>query len=162
MYEILEVTAPEEINEVRSLFLEYANWLDFSLCFQGFDKELAELPGKYSPPHGRLYLAISEGRYAGCIGLRRFDDGICEMKRLYVRPEFRGLSIGNGLIQKIIADAKVIGYEKMRLDTIKERMGKAVEIYREFGFVEIDAYYDNPNPHTLYMELDLKQTNGIV
>ena len=155
MYEIIEAKSNSEIDEVRSLFLEYANWLDFSLCFQGFDKELAELPGKYAPPGGRLYLAVSDGKYAGCIGLRKFDDGICEMKRLYVRPEFRGLSIGNGLIRKIIADAKVIGYEKMRLDTIKERMGKAVELYEGHGFVKIEAYYENPNPHTLYMELDL-------
>ncbi len=156
MYEIIEATSENEIEEVRTLFLEYANWLDFSLCFQGFDEELAELPGKYSPPDGRLYLAVSGGKYAGCIGLRRFKDGVCEMKRLYVRPEFRGLGIGNALIEKIIADAKAIGYEKMRLETIKERMGKAVEIYEERGFVKIEAYYDNPNPHTLYMELDLK------
>jgi carbonic anhydrase len=90
LYEIIEAKSKKEIDEIRSLFLEYANWLDFSLCFQGFDKELADLPGKYSPPYGRLYLAVSSGKYAGCIGLRKFEDGVCEMKRLYVRPEFRG------------------------------------------------------------------------
>lgn len=155
MYEIIEAKSAKEIEEVRKLFLEYAAWLDFSLCFQGFDKELAGLPEKYSPPDGRLYLAISGGKYAGCIGLRKFGEGICEMKRLYVRPEFRGLGIGNALIEKIITDSKAIGYKKMRLDTIKEKMGKAVEIYMKNGFVEIEAYYENPYPHTLYMELDL-------
>jgi ribosomal protein S18 acetylase RimI-like enzyme len=155
LYEIIEARSKQEIDEIRSLFLEYANWLDFSLCFQGFDKELAELPGKYSPPDGRLYLAVSSGKYAGCIGMRKLEGSICEMKRLYVRPEFRGLGIGKLLIEKIIKDAKNTGYDKMRLDTIKEKMFNAVKLYEEQGFVEIDAYNDNPTPHTLYMELDL-------
>lgn len=155
MYEIKEVKTQKDIKAIQSLFLEYASWLDFPLCFQGFDKELATLPGKYSVPEGRLYLVTADGKDAGCIGLRKFSDGVCEMKRLYVRPDYRGTGIGKALVERIIEDAKAIGYQKMRLDTIKEKMGKAVEIYKEHGFIEIDAYYENPNPHTLYMELDL-------
>ncbi len=155
MYEIIDVTSEEHIKAVKELFLEYAKWLDFPLCFQGFDEELAGLPGKYTPPEGRLYLVLDDGNYAGCIGLRKFEEGICEMKRLYVRPEFRGTGIGDALIQKVILEAKEIGYVTMRLDTIKERMQKAVSLYEKHGFIEIEAYYDNPNPHTLYMELKL-------
>lgn len=155
MYEIIKATSEEHINAVRELFLEYAKWLDFPLCFQGFDEELAGLPGKYAPPDGRLYLVLEDGKYGGCIGLRKFDEGICEMKRLYVRPEFRGKRIGDALIEKVILEAKKICYKKMRLDTIKERMQQAVSLYEKHGFVEIEAYYENPNPHTLYMELKL-------
>lgn len=156
MYEIKAVTSKEDIKAIQGLFLEYAAWLDFPLCFQGFDKELAALPGKYSPPEGRLYTVLSsDGENSGCIGLRKFADGVCEMKRLYVKPAARGKGIGKALVERVIKDAKEIGYSRMRLDTIEEKMGKAVDIYKECGFVEIEAYYDNPNPHTLYMELDL-------
>jgi len=145
----------KDIQIIKELFLEYAKWLDFPLCFQGFDEELATLPGKYSKPEGRLYIAYWDNKTAGCIGLRKISDGICEMKRLYLRPEFRGKKIGNRLVEKIIEDAKIEGYLFMRLDTINERMGNAVEIYKNYGFKEIEAYYENPEPHTLYMELDL-------
>lgn len=156
MYEIKEVTSKDDIKSIQTLFLEYAEWLSLPLCFQRFDKELATLPGKYSPPEGRLYLVTVDGENAGCIGLRKFSDGICEMKRLYVRTESRGNGIGKALVERIIEDAKSIGYDKMRLDTIRERMGSAIKIYYDNGFKEIEAYYDNPTPHTLYMELDLK------
>lgn len=155
MYEIVEASSEDHIKAVKNLFLEYARWLDFPLCFQGFDEELSGLPGKYTPPEGRLYLVLDEGKYTGCIGLRRFEGKICEMKRLYVKPAYRGKGIGNALIQKITNEAKAIGYRTMRLDTIRERMRNAVTLYEKHGFLEIDAYYDNPNPHTLYMELKL-------
>lgn len=155
MLTLKESESAKEIEIIKELFLEYANWLDFPLCFQGFDEELAALPGKYSKPDGRLYIAYWDNKPAGCIGLRKLSDGICEMKRLYVRPEFRGKNIGKRLVERIIEDAQIEGYLFMRLDTIKEKMGNAVEIYENYGFKEIEAYYANPDPHTLYMELDL-------
>jgi GNAT superfamily N-acetyltransferase len=155
MYEIIAVNNDELIAETKLLFREYEKWLNVSLCFQGFEEEVATLPGKYTPPDGRLYIVKSNETYLGCIGLRKIEEGICEMKRLYLKSEVRGKGIGNALIAKIIQDAKIIGYKKMRLDTIKEKMPKAVEIYTKYGFVEIKPYYHNPNPHTLFMELDL-------
>lgn len=155
MLELKIAQSKDEIKLIKELFLEYATWLDFPLCFQGFDEELATLPGKYSLPNGRLYIAYWNNEPAGCIGLRKLNDGICEMKRLYVRPAFRGNNIGKKLVEKIIEDAKSGNYSLMRLDTIKDRMGNAVEIYENFGFIEIEAYYNNPDPNTLYMELDL-------
>lgn len=155
MYEIIEVNNDELIAETKLLFLEYEKWLNVSLCFQGFEDEVQTLPGKYAPPDGRLYLVKSEESYCGCIALRKLEDSICEMKRLYLIEKTRGKGIGNTLVAKIVQDAKTIGYKKMRLDTIKEKMPKAVEIYTKHGFVEIKPYYHNPNPHTLFMELDL-------
>lgn len=155
MLTLKESESAKEIEIIKELFLEYANWLDFPLCFQGFDEELAALPGRYSKPDGRLYIAYWDNKPAGCIGLRKLSDGICEMKRLYVRPEFRGKNIGKRLVERIIEDAQIEGYLFMRLDTIKEKMGNAVEIYENYGFKEIEAYYANPDPHTLYMEIDL-------
>lgn len=154
-YEIIEAKSGNEISAVRDLFIEYAEWLDVSLCFQNFDEELATLPGRYAPPEGRLYLVKSNGKYTGCAGLRKIDDGICEMKRLYLKPEMRGSGIGKKLVQLLIDEARDIGYKSMRLDTIKEKMPNAVDIYEKFGFKKIDKYYDNPNPHTLFMELVL-------
>ncbi len=154
-YEILEVNTPELINETKILFRTYEKWLNVSLCFQGFEEEVNSLPGKYATPDGRLYLVKYKDTYCGCIALRKIEDGICEMKRLYLKEEFRAKGIGKILVTKIIQDAKDIGYKTMRLDTIKEKMPKAVEIYTKHGFVETDPYYHNPNPHTLFMELDL-------
>lgn len=154
-YEILEVNTPELINEITHLFRDYEKWLNVSLCFQGFEEEVNTLPGKYAPPDGRLYIVKYNDRFSGCIALRKIEDGICEMKRLYLKEELRGKGIGNLLVTRIIQDAKDIGYKTMRLDTIKEKMPKAVEIYTKHGFVETDPYYHNPNPHTLFMELDL-------
>lgn len=154
-YEILAVNTPELINETKTLFRAYEKWLNVSLCFQGFEEEVKSLPGKYAPPDGRLYIVKYAGKYSGCIALRKIEDGICEMKRLFLMEELRGKGIGNTLVAKIISDAKSTGYKTMRLDTIKEKMPKAVEIYIKHGFVETDPYYHNPNPHTLFMELDL-------
>ena len=153
----LEIKYPEsldEIGEARMLFEEYATSLNFSLCFQGFDQELANLPGEYAKPEGRLLLARHDGKLAGCIALRKIDDSVCEMKRLFVRPEFRGQGIGRALAEKVIADARTIGYSSMRLDTLAS-MREAITLYRSLGFTPIEAYRFNPLPHTVFMELTL-------
>jgi ribosomal protein S18 acetylase RimI-like enzyme len=154
---IIQVQTPAEIIAARELFLEYAKSLNFSLCFQSFDQELASLPGDYAPPTGRLLLAEFYGRRAGCVALHRLEDGICEMKRLYVRPEFRGQKIGRRLAEAVIAEARTMGYQRMRLDTVAPVMREAVQLYRELGFYEIPAYRANPMAGTLYMELTLAQ-----
>jgi putative acetyltransferase len=140
---------------VRELFLEYANSLGFSLCFQGFDQELAGLPGKYAPPQGRLLLAEVSRKPAGCVALHPLQPEIAEMKRLYVRPEFRGKGVGIALMNAILREAKQIGYQRLRLDTIQPLMSDAIAMYRRFGFYEIAPYRPNPIAGTLYMELAL-------
>jgi putative acetyltransferase len=147
-------TAPQ-IAQVRELFLEYAESLGFSLCFQNFDQELAELPGDYAPPAGRLLLAEYDAQLAGCVALHKLDSAICEMKRLYLRPQFRGKGLGRLLAERIIAEARQIGYQRMRLDTVEPVMKDAVAMYRRFGFKEIAPYRPNPNPGVLYLELQL-------
>jgi GNAT superfamily N-acetyltransferase len=136
------------------LFLEYAQSLGFSLCFQDFDKELATLPGDYSPPEGRLLLAEYEGQLAGCVALHKLEGEVCEMKRLYVRLPFRRLKVGRALAESIIAEACGIGYRRMRLDTVAPVMSTAVSLYRQLGFQEIGAYRTNPIEGALYMELE--------
>ncbi|RPH96241.1 N-acetyltransferase [candidate division KSB1 bacterium] len=155
MIEIIQVETPAPLAQIRALFLEYAESLGFSLCFQSFDEELAGLPGMYAMPEGRLLIAYLDGEPVGCAALHKLEDGICEMKRLYVKPAARGHGIGKLLSQKIIAEAKAIGYTSMRLDTIADRMQTAVDIYRTQGFVEIPPYRENPIASALYMELDL-------
>jgi putative acetyltransferase len=152
-------SAPQ-IAQARELFLEYAQSLGFSLCFQNFDQELAGLPGDYAPPAGRLLLAEFAGQLAGCVALHKLDSAIgdsaiCEMKRLYLRPQFRGKGLGRLLAETIIAEACQIGYQRMRLDTVEPVMKDAVAMYRRFGFKEIAPYCPNPNPGVLYMELQL-------
>ena len=146
---------PVQISQARELFLEYAQSLGFSLSFQNFDKELAELPGDYAPPDGRLLLAEYDGQLAGCIALHNLEDGICEMKRLYLRPQFRGKGLGRALADHIIAEARQIGYRRMRLDTVEPVMKDAVAMYRRLGFREIAPYCMNPMAGALYMELEL-------
>jgi putative acetyltransferase len=141
-------------NEARRLFAEYAESLDFSLCFQGFDRELEGLPGEYAPPSGRLILAILGDSQAGCAALRKINESTCEMKRLYVRPEFRKKGIGRELAEQIIKVARQIGYKRMRLDTVPA-MKEAVSLYHSLGFTEIAPYGENPIPGALFMELDL-------
>ena len=153
--DVIEATTPEQIEQVRQLFLEYGESLDFSLCFQSFDEELKSLPGVYGPPAGRLLLARSGGHAAGCIAVRKLDTGICEMKRLYVRPANRGQGLGRLLVERLIDDARVIGYERMRLDTIGPAMQDAVALYRCVGFREIAPYSSVPIEGALWMELSL-------
>jgi ribosomal protein S18 acetylase RimI-like enzyme len=157
MIEIIQTETPEQIEEIRKLFREYENWLDIDLCFQDFEKELANLPGKYAKPDGRLFLIHKENLSAGCIALRIIDAETCEMKRLYVREQFRGLGLGKMLIEKLFEEAQVIGYKKMRLDTLPDKMPSAVKLYKSHGFCEIPPYYDNPHRQTLFMELDLNR-----
>jgi ribosomal protein S18 acetylase RimI-like enzyme len=148
-----QVQSPEQIAIIRELFLEYAQSLGFSLCFQSFDKELAGLPGDYAPPEGRLLLASYEGVPAGCVALHKLEPGICEMKRLYVRPQLRGKGLGRALAERVIADARQVGYQRLRLDTVEPMMRAAVAMYRQLGFREIAPYRENPIAGALYMEL---------
>ncbi len=152
---ISEAVSPMDIAHVRELFLEYAQSLGFSLCFQGFDKELAELPGDYAPPQGRLLLASYEGALAGCIALHGLEQNVAEMKRLYVRPQYRGKRVGFALVQRLLAEAREMGYGSIRLDTVEPVMKDAVKMYRRLGFREIAPYRANPIEGALYMQLDL-------
>ena len=153
---ILQAESPEQVEQARQLFQEYAASLGFHLCFQSFDKELAELPGDYAPPDGRLLLAEHEGKIAGCVALHKLSDGVCEMKRLYVRPEFRGKALGRALAERVIQEARAMGYTRMRLDTIAGQMDAAIALYRELGFREIPPYRENPISGAIYMELKLE------
>lgn len=150
-----QAESPAQIAQARELFLEYAQSLGFSLCFQDFDKELAGLPGNYSPPEGRLLLAEFNGQLAGCVALHQLQTDICEMKRLYLRPQFRGKGLGRALAERIIAEARQIGYQRMRLDTVEPIMKDAVVMYRKLGFKEIPPYRENPIAGAMYMELEL-------
>ena len=143
-----------EVNAVRALFREYAAWLAVDLCFQGFAAELAGLPGCYAPPQGRLLLAWIEGEAVGCVGLRPLEATICEMKRLYVRPAFRGHGLGRLLAKRVIGEAKSIGYAQMGLDTLP-RMAAATRLYAELGFQPIEPYYGTPLAETIFLELKL-------
>jgi putative acetyltransferase len=146
----------EHVSIARELMLEYAESLGFNLCFQGFEEEMQSLPGKYAPPSGRLLLALWDERPAGVIALRALEEAsLCEMKRLYVRREFRGHAIGRILAERAIGEAREIGYSRMRLDTVQGKMDRAIVMYRELGFKESVAYYNSPVSQTLFMELDL-------
>ena len=153
--ELVEAHAPEDMAPVRRLFRAYADWLDVDLCFQDFERELAELPGCYAPPAGRLLIARAGGVVAGCVGLRPLEPGVCEMKRLWVEPGFGGRGIGRALAERIIAAAREIGYRRMRLDTIPARMPAAQHLYATLGFREIPAYYHNPLAGVVMLELEL-------
>jgi ribosomal protein S18 acetylase RimI-like enzyme len=144
-----------DVEEARRLMRAYAAWLAVDLCFQGFEHELSALPGAYAPPAGRLLLAKAGGDVIGCAGLRPLEPGICEMKRLWVEPGFSGAGIGRRLAESIVLAARDIGYRKMRLDTLPERMPAAQHLYRSLGFGEIPAYYDNPLPGVTMLELTL-------
>ncbi len=154
-FAITQAESSVQIEKARELFLEYAHSLDFSLCFQNFDRELAGLPGDYAPPDGRLSLAEWEGQLAGCVALHRLETNVCEMKRLYLRPNFRRKGIGRALARHIIAEARQIGYRHMRLDTVEPAMKEAVAMYRKLGFIEIPPYRVNPMAGVMYMELQL-------
>jgi putative acetyltransferase len=150
-----QAETPEEIEIARGLFREYQAGLGIDLCFQDFDQEVNGLPDSYAPPAGRLLLAIEGEQVAGCIALRPFDEGDCEMKRLYVRPEFRGCGLGRELVAAILDAAHEIGYKRILLDTLPGKMDEAIALYRGFGFREIAPYYHNPVAGALFMELRL-------
>jgi putative acetyltransferase len=152
---IFHATNTEDVQRARRLFEEYAAGIGISLCFQNFDQELANLPGDYAQPDGRLLLAEEDGELAGCIALRKIGDGVCEMKRLFLRPAFRGHGLGRVLVESIIDEARKLGYTYMRLDTIPGPMDKAIELYRSIGFVEIEPYTKNPVEGAKFMELNL-------
>lgn len=158
MLRLVQAESAEEVTQARLLFEEYARWLKLDLCFQNFGAELDGLPGRYAPPRGRLLLAFDDaddGGPIGCVALRELDQETCEMKRLYVRPEMRGKRLGRLLAESIIAEARAIGYRRMLLDTLPERMSEAVRMYRAMGFQSVEPYYHNPTDGVLYMELPL-------
>ncbi len=153
---IAEIFATDAHNlaVVRELFNEYAAALGVDLCFQGFGQELSGLPGAYCPPAGGLWLATVEGQPAGCAALRPLGEGVGEMKRLYVRPAFRGHHLGRLLAETTLARAREAGHRRVRLDTMPT-MGAAIKLYRTLGFREIEPYRHNPVPGALFMELEL-------
>jgi putative acetyltransferase len=152
---IVDGHVAERVPAIRALFEEYAESLGVDLGFQDFDRELAELPGEYVPPLGRLLLALDGDEAAGCVGLRPFEPGVCEMKRLYIRPAHRGSGLGRLLAERIVEAGRDAGYERMRLDTLPT-MGAARALYQSLGFVEIEAYRPNPIHGTTYFELALR------
>ncbi len=152
MIEFVFAEEPAQIDDARSIFREYEKWLGLDLCFQNFEEELRTLPGKYASPEGRLILVYKDGELAGGIALHKIEEGICEMKRLFLLEVARGSGVGNTLIEKLIGEAQKIGYKKMRLDTFPPKMAKAVSLYESHGFYEIPTYYDNPYDGVLYME----------
>ena len=157
MLKIIPVNTKEDLHQIRLLFEEYAASLDFNLSFQNFEEELANLPGDYAPPKGRLLLGLWDEEIAGCVALRKINQEGCEMKRLYVRPQFRSLEIGKTLAGKIIEEAKEIGYTGMRLDTVPS-MKRARELYETLGFRRIPPYRHNPIAGAVFLELRLAGT----
>ena len=144
-----------DLDDVRAAFREYARWLGVNLAFQGdFELELSSLPGKYAPPQGRLLVAQGDTQLAGTVALRPLSEGTCEMKRLFVRNPYRGQGLGRKLVERIIDEARMIGYRRMHLDTLAS-MTEAVNLYKSTGFQVIPAYYHNPLPNVVYFELDL-------
>ena len=146
--------SPEDVEAARALFVEYRESLGVDLCFQGFDRELAALPGEYVPPSGCLLVATEEGDAVACVALRGLDTATCEMKRLYVRPSHRGLGLGRALAESVIAEARRIGYERMRLDTLPT-MTEAASLYERLGFRETAPYYPNPVSGARFLQLEL-------
>jgi putative acetyltransferase len=155
--EILRVNEGELLVHARTLFEEYRTELGIDLCFQNFDEELKNLPAGYMPPTGALLLAKVDDEIAGCVGARKLDERVCEMKRLYMRPRFRGDKIGKSLAEIIIEEARNLGYERMRLDTLPS-MTSAQKLYESLGFKLIAPYRFNPEPGTIFMELDLRRS----
>jgi len=155
MIDIRQADSPADYDTARSLFLEYADQIGFDLCFQNFEQELRTLERLYSPPGGALLIAWMDGRPVGCGAMKRFDPDICEMKRLYVKREVRGVKAGRRIAERLIELAVTAGYTKMRLDTVKGLMDPAINLYESLGFVEIPPYRHNPQSGAFYMELDL-------
>jgi len=157
--QIKEVQTQREIEEVRSLFLEYEAFLDADLCFQGFEEELASLPSKYVRPTGALLIALDGEKAIGCVALRKLEESVCEMKRLYVKPEARRTGLGRRLAQEIILVACELGYTLMRLDTLN-RLTQAMHLYERLGFRKTKPYYANPLSDVVYWEFELKEATA--
>ena len=151
---IREAASENDLGEIKRLFLAYSESLGISLCFQNFDQELAGLPGAYAPPAGCLLLAEFDGTAGGCVAIRPLEGQTCEMKRLFVAPEFRGTGAGRDLALAAMDTARSLGYTAIRLDTLPS-MSKAIELYRSFGFQPIEPYYKNPVPGALFLECKL-------
>jgi putative acetyltransferase len=157
---LVSSVGPEDFDNFRALCREYAESLPFSLCFQGFDQEMAGLPGKYAAPTGAMLLAKVDGRPAGCAALRPIDAlpgdpvPVCEMKRMFVRPEYRGLGLGRLLAEELLSRARNAGYRMMKLDSEPD-FTAAMSLYRALGFVDIARYNDDPHPQTVYLGLRL-------
>ncbi len=151
---IVDATDSAAIEQVRQFFRNYAAWLGVDLGYQNFDTEMASLPGAYAPPGGRLFFAEHDGAPAGCVGVRPFSEGVCEMKRLYVEPSKRGLNIGRDLALAGIRAARELGYKRIMIDTLPA-MRIAVKLYRELGFTEAPAYYPTPVEGTIFLSLEL-------
>jgi putative acetyltransferase len=154
MVKIIKVRTRDDLQQVRVLFEEYAASLDFNLSFQNFEEELANLPGNYALPDGILLLALWDDQIAGCVALRRINQDTCEMKRLYVRPQFRSLGIGKLLAEAVIEEAKKVGYSYMRLDTVPS-MERAQALYESLGFKKTLPYCPNPIAGAVFLELKL-------
>ena len=152
---IFQANSDHDIQQARALFEEYASSVGISLCFQNFDQELRNLPGDYAPPDGRLLLATEDDQLAGCIALRKLEPRVCEIKRLFLRPAYRGQGLGKVLVESIIDEARKLGYTHMRLDTLPGRMDKAIALYQSMGFVDIGPYCENPVESAKFMELEL-------
>ena len=152
---VIQADSPALVDEARRLFQEYAADIRVNLCFQNFAEELASLPGGYAPPEGALLLALDADQCAGCVALRKIEDDVCEMKRLYVRPPFRKHGVGRDLAVHVIALARQHGYRLMRLDTLAW-MKPAITLYERLGFRRIGPYCYNPQQDAIYMELPLR------
>ena len=151
---IIRAESHADYQAAKQLFIAYQKFLDVDLCFQSFDAELQQLPLMYGPPQGALLLAMNGSRYIGCVAFRKKDEGICEMKRLFVEDDYKHQGIGRSLVENVIATAKKAGYQKMILDTL-ERLAPAINLYHSFGFTETSAYYSNPLQRVVYMQLEL-------
>ncbi len=151
---IQKIASLEDLEEIKSLFREYEKFLGVSLCFQNFEEELAKLPAKYAEPEGSIFLAKVDGVSAGCIALWKLEEGVCEMKRLYVKPDFQGIGLGKKLAQTIIEEAQNKGYKKMKLDTLR-RLESANHLYKSLQFTETTSYNYNPEDDVAYFEKDL-------
>ena len=158
---IVTATGVERFEQARLLFKEYAESLKIDLCFQNFDEELINLETIYSPPDGSLLLAFYDRKIAGCVAVRKLEADVCEMKRVFVKPEFQNFGIGKNLIAAVIERAREFDYERMRLDTLPV-MQRAQKLYSSFGFEKIAAYRYNPDPNTVFMELDLTKNQKTI
>lgn len=143
-----------DVAAIRALFIEYQRYLEIDLDFQDFGEELAKLPGKYAPPEGRLLLARCENKPAGCVAFYKMEEGVCELKRLYVRPDHKGKGVGKALFEHALAEAKAEGYTMMRLDSLR-RLEEAGKLYAHYGFREIAPFNKNPHEDVYYLEREL-------